>query len=322
MAWDEKGLIKSARLLRDARNINVVLVDGGMGDMIGLLVSVDFLIRTNRRIRFHVWVPDYLTEFSKHVLPSGSLVRAFSTAETLFNPDFLGLTSEWSTKHTPVRTHPVDYGFHVLADTHIYDLAGKNYLQIRPEKPPEKFELPLNYVCIVATASEPVKAMPAATIAEVSEFARDRGFLPVYLGAERASVGVLNQAVTGKVLGVDFSNGVNLINRTSLMEAAHVIAGARALIGLDGGLVHVAGCTDVEIVAGYTLVDPRHIAPIRKGSQTHKFRVIEPPKTTPNRYFQTYNYFYPEDYRTFPGWESVVATMTPDKFIAALGAIL
>ena len=96
----------------------------------------------------------------------------------------------------------------------------------------------------------------------------------------------------------------------------------RELGHLDGGLVHVAGCTDTEIVAGYTLVDPRTIAPIRKGSQSYKFHAIEPDPDIPNRYFQTTDHFYPEDYRTFPGWERVVASMTADKFISVLEKIL
>ena len=300
-------------ILHGMRAVNLMLVDGGMGDMVAMLVPVDHLIRKNPKIKFHVWVGDYLLEFAKHVLPPGSLVRPFSQAEMLFNQGIPGLTTEWLSHHTPKRCHPVDYAFHMLADSHIYDLAEKNYLHIRPHKPPVKFRLPDKYVCIGAAPADSVKMMPLDTLKEVVRWALARGYSPVMLGSSRNSYDHGFWATPGMI---------NLINRTTILEAAQVIAGAAAFVGLDGGLVHVAGCTDTEIVAGYTLVDPRTIAPIRKGSQSYKFHAIEPDPDIPNRYFQTTDHFYPEDYRTFPGWERVVASMTADKFISVLEKIL
>ncbi len=299
---------------------NLILTDGGMGDLICQLVAVDYNIRHNPKIHFQVWVPDYLSKFAMHVLPPKTDVKRFSLAHKKFNPRTKGRTSQWFEHgHTPMRTHPVDYGFHMLADKHIYDMKQKNYLQIRPKDIDlKKFALPEKYVCLVTTAAEPVKALSPTTLNDIAASIINLGLTPVFLGKETAACGLKDRAVKAKVADMDYSLGINLVNKTNMLEAAGIIAGAKAFVGMDGGLVHLAGCTDTPIIAGYTLVDPKHVAPIRQGKQDHKFIGITPYLDTPNRFFQTNNSFYNGDYRVFPGWEAVVADMTANRFIDCL----
>lgn len=234
------------------------------------------------------------------------------------------MTTEWCTNHTAMRTHPVDYGFHMLSDRHIYDLNDKNYLQIDPTKiNVKKFDLPKKYVCVQATAAEPVKTMPTATLNAVTDYILDRGYTPIYIGKEESHTGFGDMKVISRPIPADLTKGVNLINKSTLLECAGILSGAKAFVGMDGGLAHLAGCTDTEIIAGYTLVDPIHVAPIRKGTQTYKFHKIEPNKDVPNRYYQTWNSgFMKGDFRVFPGWEAVVSDLTSDKFISVLEKIL
>ncbi len=302
---------------------NLILTDGGMGDLLCQLVAVDYLHVHEPRMEFKVWVPDNILTFAQHVLPKAK-IYPFSIADKKFDGTQLGRTSQWFEHgHTPMRTHPVDYGLHMLADRHIYDITKKNYLKIRQnEVDLSSFNLPDKYVCIVATATEPIKTMPIDTLNSISEYVISKGYTPVYIGREKALCGIKDFAVKATISPGDFTQGVNLINKTDTLEAAAVMANAMAVVGMDGGLIHVAGFTDTCIIAGYTLVDPTHVAPIRNNSQTHKFYAVEPNVLLRNRYFQTYNNFYQGDYRTFPGWEKIVADMTPDKFIEQLKKIL
>jgi len=57
------------------------------------------------------------------------------------------------------------------------------------------------------------------------------------------------------------------------------------IIGLDNGLIHLAGMTDVPIVAGYTTVDPYYRVPYRHGVKGWNCYVVEP--TSECRYCQT-----------------------------------
>ncbi len=300
---------------------NQILTDGGAGDLICELVAVDYNIKHSPEVHFSVWVPDYLVDFAKHVLPPMTRVKAFS--EATFDFGIHGLSTAWKCNHTPMRTHPVDYGFHMLSDRHVYNLNHKNYLQIKPEQIDHGFILPEKYVCIVTTAAEPVKEMPIETINALSDYVISKGYLPVFLGKEEAKAGFKDMAIRAKKLAVDYSKGMDLTNKTDLLRAAKVIHGAKAIIGMDGGLIHLAGCTDTFIVAGYTLVDPIHVAPIRCGSQSYKFRPVEPDPEIPHRYYQTHHSgFKRGDFRRFSGWTKVVASMTPDKFIKHLEPIL
>lgn len=299
-----------------------ILTDGGMGDLVCCLVAVDWNIRHYPKIHFHVWCPDYLVDFAKHVLHEGATVRGFSKAKAKFRHDIMGMTTEWCTNHTCIRTHPVDYGFHMLSDRHVYDLNEKNYLQIRPDEINVKhFDLPRNYVVIAATSVEPVRTMPVKTANELIEYVLQKGYTPVFLGKEKSDCGINNFEIVAKPIEINFRRGLNLLNRTSLLESAKIIHEARAFIGMDGGLAHIAGCTDTNIVCGFTASSPSHVAPIRRGSQTYKNYPIEPDDHT-NKFFQTWSSFKKGNFQRFEGWEEVVGSMRSEKFIAALEKVL
>lgn len=304
------------------RRRNLILTDGGMGDLICELVAVDYLINRNTDIKIEVWVPDNILSFARHVVPKAKIFP-FSYAGNRFKEGTPGRTTQWFEHgHTPMRIHPVDYGFHMLADRHIYDINHKNYLQIRPnEIDISAFDLPEKYVCIVATAAEECKAMPKATLNGIAAYISKLGYTPVFLGREKALCGYKDFAVKATVIDADYSVGLNLINQTETLEAAGIIAGAKAIVGMDSGLIHVAGFTDTWIIAGYSLVDPIHVAPIRNGSQTYRFEKVEPDEH-PAKYIQTRDCFYEGDYRYYPGLDSVISSMTPDKFIEKLVKIL
>lgn len=299
-----------------------ILTDGGMGDLVCCLVAVDYNIRHHPKVKFNVWVPDYLFWFAKHVLTKGSVIRPFSDAKEKFDHKVFGMTTEWCTNHTCIRTHPVDYGFHMLADRHEYNLNEKNYLQIKPDLIDiSHFGLPKKYIAIGSTGVEPVRTMPVATANSIIDYANDKGITPVFLGKESSECGFKDFAIKAKPLIINYDKGINLLNQTTLLESAKIINGSKAFVGMDGGLAHVAGCTDAQIVCGYTASNPNHVAPIRMGSQCYKFQAIEPDNHLPNRYFQTYSSFKKGNFQKFEGWEDVVASMTADKFINALDKI-
>ena len=300
-----------------------ILTDGGLGDLIGCLVAVDWNIRHYPKIHFYVWVPDYLLEFAKHVLPKGNrTIRSFVDAKKHFRHDVEGMTTEWCTNHTCIRTHPVDYGFHMLSDRHVYDLNEKNYLQIKADKIEiRQFKLPQKYIVIACTGVEPVRTMPVETANKLIDYVIEKGYVPVFLGRETAKCGFKNFAIEAQPIPLNYEKGINLLNETSLLESAKIIHEAKAFVGMDGGLAHLAGCTDANIVVGFTASSPVHVAPIRRGSQSYKFQAIEP-DDHPNKYYQTWSSFKKGNFQKFEGWREVVASMRPEKFISALETVL
>lgn len=303
--------------------VNVLLADGGFGDLLCCLVAVNYNINNYKHIQFLIWVPDYMLDIAKHLLP-GVSVRNFTEGKTKYQDKLPGISSKWRSFHTPMRTHPVDYGFHMLTDKHIYDLNEKNYLQVDPKRiKTQKFNLPEKYVVIIAAATERVKEMPVTTMNSLIDYVLEKGYTPVFLGRTIAETGVNDIKIKTNTVDGEFHKGINLLNKTSLLEAAGIMASAKAVIGMDGGLIHLAATTDTEIVAAYTLASPVHLAPIRNGTQSYKFHAVEPDLDIPNRYYQTNaNFNYGEDMRFFDGWEKVVENITADKFIRVLEKIL
>lgn len=297
----------------------MIVTDGGVGDLIAELVAVNYNVQHSPTVKWTLFCPDYLKELAENLIP-GLKVVPFSRAPMHFKPTAFTRTTEWCW-HSPMRTHPVDYGFHMLADKHIDDVSLKNYLRIKPVK--LSGALPKKYVCIAATGVEPCKTLPGAVIDEIADYCISLGHTPVYLGKRESDTGHRDLKVKSTLCGADLSKGLDLLDKTTLVEAATIIDGSRAWIGMDGGLMHLAGCTDAHIVCGFTLVEPKQVAPYRYNSRDFRFHPVEPSKNIQNRYYQSYtNVATPGDYRKFPGWEAVLADLTADKFIHRLQEVL
>lgn len=279
--------------------INVLLGDGGMGDQLCALVAVNHIIKYYSWINPLVWVPDYLLDFSKHVLPKGVSIRDYTTGAKKFNSQLIGVTTQWKGQHTPMRTHPVDYAFHQLTDSHLYTNEDKNYLKIRQEEIDlSRFPLPKDYFVITPCWVQKVKRFAPNAVDQICEYLTTKGLTPVFLGKEKTETG-RGADIVAKKVDFDASKGLNLINQTDLLESAAIIQGAKLFIGIDGGLVHLAGCTDVKIVAGYTFANSSHLMPIRNNMIGYNVFPVEPSVDLKCRFCQSnWGLLYSHDFRS------------------------
>lgn len=276
--------------------VNVLLGDGGAGDHLCSLIAVDYIKRNYSWINPLIWVPDYLLDFAKHVLPKDAVIRNYTQAKDKFNESLPGLTTQWKSQHTPMRTHPVDYAFHQLADVHFYTNEKKNYLKSKPIDI-SSFDLPENYIVITPTSVERVKRFSKETIDLLSQYVISLGYTPVYLGKDHVKTG-RGLDINAETPDFDRSKGIDLINKTNLIEAASIISGAKLFIGMDGGLVHLAGFTDTKIVAGYTFASPEHLMPIRNNKVGYNVFPVVPEESLGCRFCQTnWGLLYNHDFR-------------------------
>lgn len=247
-----------------------------MGDMIANLPALLYLCNTYTHVVPHIWVPDFIVPVYKDVLPSKAIVRGYSEQKKY--KQGLSTLTTGITNHKGVssqRMHPVDYAFVVLLGE-LPGMEHKNYLKINPVDI-SKFNLPEKYVCISVGATVAVKVLPPNIINDVARHALSKGYTPVFLGSDQEDVikGIENLKV---FLGdnIDYSAGINLCNKTNLMEAASIIAGSACLIGMEGGLTHIAGMTNTPIVSSYTFADPKLLMPIRENTLGFKVLPVEP----------------------------------------------
>lgn len=305
-----------------ATTINLLVAHGGIGDLLCSLPAINNLINTQYWINPLIWVPDYMLEFTKHFFPN-AIVRDYSEAKKKFNEKLIGVSTKWLPQRTAMRTHPVDYAYQCLLDKIPYDPHERSYLKIDVSKIPiEKFELPNNYVVICATFAEKVKTMPTDTMNRIIDYCKEKGYNIVFIGQEKIDNGIRIREIP--VTPVDFSKGLNLINKTTILELAAVMSGAKCVIGMDGGPIHIAGFTDVPIVAGYTFASPVHLMPIRDGIAGKNVFPVVP--TVACRFCQTnWPLMYTHDFRKcYYGPEdfTCVKQMSFDKFKEQLDKVL
>ena len=118
----------------------------------------------------------------------------------------------------------------------------------------------------------------------------------------------------------DFSylvNAVNLIDKTSLLESAKIISLCSLVVGVDSGVIHLAGMTKTKIVSGYTYASPELRMPIREGKCGHSLIKVIPniPCQFCQDRWQLESYCFSKCYY---GTNLCVKKLTAKKFISAI----
>lgn len=317
--------------LRDNRNytpprrtVNCILLNGGVGDHVGSLVAVDYILKTYPWINLLIWVPDFLLDFARNVLPEGASVKNFSAMRTMYDKEKTTITTEWDGRTSPMKIHSVDYAFLKLCDERVEN-DKKNYLKVKFDKiDTSGFNLPEKYVVITTGYTAAVREFQASAVNGVANYVLSKGLTPVYLGQTNTKTGVLHIIQGTFNEEIDFSKGLNLIDKTSLLQVAKITQGAKAIVGVDCGLLHVAGCTDTAIVAGFTTVNSELRAPIRNNELGWNFYPVVPDSSLKCRFCQvSTNFLYGHDYTKCIYKDLLcVKQLTAAKFIEQLEKVL
>lgn len=100
----------------------------------------------------------------------------------------------------------------------------------------------------------------------------EMGYSVVSIGKDSSETGFFN--IDKTVFNFEIVKGYNLMNKTSISDAWHIINNAQAFISMDSGLLHLAGTTDTKIVhLGSSLISEFRI-PYRKGTQDYKYAYV------------------------------------------------
>lgn len=307
------------------KTINVVLMDGGVGDLIASLTPINYVHNQYPWITQLVWMPDYLVDFAKNVLPEGLSIKGFSDMRGQYQPTRPTKTTKWDGVTSPMKIHLVDYAYLKLTD----ELPGpehKNYLPIKLDKiNGREFGLTNSrYVVLTTGYTTNVREFPASSINHIARWLSSRGFMAVFLGKTQTATGAAHTIKGSFSEEIDYSKGVNLIDKTALLEASAIMHNAKAVVGVDNGLLHVAGCTSAPIVGGFTTVSPTVRMPYRQDKLGFNFYYVTPDESLACKFCQEKtNFLYGHDYRDcMEGTRACVSQMTADKFIAHLENIL
>lgn len=310
----------------------------GLGDFVCRLPAIKELCSRRPRLTLHLFVPDYVLKFHQYVMKVSGLSRQVLVYPMSVFQDWIkgkelpvGDFKPWT--FTSLKMHLVDHAWVAMLDELTDDLHKKSYLEL-PEPPvttPLDDMDPGPYVTVNVGFTALVKAWNNKEIEDVSHWLRQEGFTPVFLASNKGhSLGGLTEEERQVFkdprykpesrLDLDTSMGIDLRGETDLLQTWKILSGAKAHVGIEGGLTHLAAMTDIPIVAGYTFREPKTTLPIRKGKLGYKVVVVEPDKDLACRYCQSRGaYMFGHDYRACYYKDYLCKEqMRASKFIAGL----
>ncbi len=286
--YDEEIMFRNNEYPEHTENVNILLSNSGMGDCLCSLIPIDYIKKNIPYINPLVWTPDYLVEFAKHVLPKGTVVRSYSQANKKYNAKLTAVSNRWDKGISAMRIHPVDHAYMFFLDM-LPSMKDKNYLKIRPEEIDiSKFNLPEKYIVIPVGSTAKPKELSNHIINNISKYALIKGYKPIYLGFKE-------NHLKSTLADIDYTMGIDLTEKTSVLEASAIMANSKCVIGMDGGLIHLAAFSNVPIIASYTFVNPELIMPIRNGIIGYNMYTITPSEDLECRFCQS-NWLMMYDY--------------------------
>lgn len=185
--------------------------------------------------------------------------------------------------HTRNRVHMVDFAFAFLLDARPENMDQRSYPVLAPLGPRTLHD---RYVVFPIGATSDNKLFKASVMGPIIEWVLERGLTPVLVGTKvshtRAEMGdgksealVIRDEVD-KLPADLVEKCVDLRERTTLLELRDVLGYAEAVVGVDGGTLHLAGTTDVNIIYASGTTHPKHRYIPRRGDPQYRIRYVGP----------------------------------------------
>jgi len=172
-------------------------------------------------------------------------------------------------------------------------------------------------VIFVSTYRDYTRSWRADHMLEVAKFVKSIGLLPVFIG--KTDMNLDTKIAPKTSLPDDVSEyGLDLRNATTIPELYTIMSEAKIVLGMDSGPIHLAGCSSVPIVCGYTSVDASVRIPVRKDGPTV---TIKPRMDCASCETNWASHFHNFE-ECFFGHAKCVDDMLPERFIHAIGLIL
>lgn len=276
--------------------VNFVLNAGGIGDYICALTALEWVARTQFHVKPTIYSPKFFLEIAQNAFLKHPNVEIkdkiyFDIATDLKDPTYC---PQYECTINGTGTHLVDMGFINYCNlSGVPEGESGNYLRLNLDNVEiHRFNLPKKFMVLTPCSTEKARTMNHQLFNDIQDYAISQGITPVYIGREDFAPGR-----TAKMeKGYDLSRGINLVNKTTLLEAAKIMDQAVSVMGVDNGMLHLAAMTKAPLVFGYTIVSPKFRQPIRPDN-TITVNIVPDKKALPclfcmenMRYFFNHNF--------------------------------
>lgn len=255
-----KGVVLDLRLENEAT--------AALGDMVCWLPAISYAIKNTNYIKVHLVAPKWFHPVAENAL-RGLDYELFFERPT---DEYLSTRfKEWSAlgqRAYPINatsTHLIDLGF-----IYFYGLGGA------PKDYREYLDLDLSGVNLKGVLENKKYAVltPCFTAYNrrllvkdfnlICDHLNSKGIVPVFLGDKHMA------GRDVRTEDYDLSKGINLLGKTTLLEAAKIMKKSEMVMGVDNGLLHLAAMTDATILYGYTIAGPETRRVYRKSGHTYE----------------------------------------------------
>jgi len=279
-------------LILDDR-MNFVCNHGALGDVITSLPAMIYgRQRRHPNTKMNVWVPGWQGALVGHLLaPYGEFV-IHDLKEFPFDKVTRKSTEDWGggpvainsflyNNHTRNRVSMIDFAFSCLLDSAPDNMNDRCYPILAPFGPRT---IEGKYILIPTNATSENKMFRAVVMRPVIEWALGAGYQVVLTGTRVSHTQVEEANGLRPIVMLSeidtladlLPRCIDMREKTTLLELRDLCGYAKAVIGVDGGTVHLAGTTATSIVYAMTTTHPRHRFIPRMGSAHWKIRYVTP----------------------------------------------
>jgi ADP-heptose:LPS heptosyltransferase len=156
--------------------------------------------------------------------------------------------------------HAIKLGFMLSPNEMTCEYIPNEYEEIE--------NLPERYVLIHPVQTWPSRTWSSKKWMTLTKLLNDNGIAVVSIGKDSSETGFFN--IEKPTFNFEIDNGLNLMNKTSISQAWHLIKNSLCFITMDSGLLHLAGTTDANIIMLGSSIKPEFRLPYRKGRQDYK----------------------------------------------------
>jgi hypothetical protein len=241
------------------KRVNFILAHGAVGDYCAWQAALVWVAETQPHVAGTIFAPSYFIEIPQNLFKKFQHWKV-RDIRTLTDKDLESptLSPNPSSPPSPTGASLIDLGFIYFTNT--TKTADKKLppLDLTGIKNPAPTDIP--YAVMTPGATSHLRQMPPKVFNEIRSHLLKRGIMPVFLGREEMTT--KHRAAFHR----DYELvGINLVNKTTLLEAAKVIDESVLIVGLDNGLLHLAAMTRAPIIFGHNIIDPVYRIPRRDG---------------------------------------------------------
>lgn len=246
--------------------ISLIFNSGGIGDYINWVTPIRYAIKSNPHISGYIVTQPYFADLAHFWFDDFDprfIVREVET-DDFIKLDFVQETAAIcpnAQQYASACSHNLfDLGFIYYCQIDRAPLGWETLPSVTGDEVPlGHLGLPRDYVVVTPNATADNRRMTPECINGLLSYFKLKGLTPVLLG-KRELASDYRATSEG---GLDLTDCLDLREKTSLREAACVMAKSRLTVGLDNGLLHLASCGPSPVAWVFTSVDPRLRLPPR-----------------------------------------------------------